>query len=253
MTTHPDRWPAGTPAWADLTVPSLDDARAFYGPLLGWDFEVGGPETGGYTQATLDGRRVVGFGEAGADAHVAPRWCVYLATNDVVTAAQQVGAGGGQVLAGPTTIGDLGTMALASDPDGSPFGLWQSRDHTGWDVVAEPGAMAWTEVMSPDQPTALAFYAAVSGLEPQDMSGDGFVYATLRQGADPVTGVGQAADDSRAGWTLYLGTADADATTARALELGGTVLVEPQDSPFGRVAVLQGPFGETFAVIASAW
>ncbi|MBD8059290.1 VOC family protein [Cellulomonas sp. JH27-2] len=251
MTTHPGPWPPGTPAWADLTVPSLADAHAFYGPLLGWGFDVGGPEVGGYTQATLDGRRVVGIGEGPGD----PRWCVYLATDDIAGAAQRVGASGGQVLVGPTAINDAGSMAIAADPAGAPFGLWRAHEHTGWDVVAEPGAMAWVEVMAPDQPTALAFYAAVTGLEAQDMSGDGFVYATLRpgQGHDPVLGVGQAAEDSRAGWTLYLATADTDATAARAVELGGEVVVEPTDSPFGRVAVLQGPFGETFAVIASAW
>ena len=50
--------PDGTPTWIDLGIPDLEGAMRFYGALFGWDFEVGPPESGRYTQCLLGGRRV---------------------------------------------------------------------------------------------------------------------------------------------------------------------------------------------------
>ena len=42
--------------------------------------------------------------------------------------------------------------------------------------------------------------------------------------------------------------ADADATAARTAELGGTVLAEPFDVPYSRMAVVRDPDGVTFTI-----
>jgi predicted enzyme related to lactoylglutathione lyase len=250
MTTHPGPWPTGTPAWADITVPSLDDARAFYGPLLGWEFEEGGPEAGGYTVATIGGRRVAGLGEAPPDAVVQPAWCVYLSTDDARATLLRAATAGARVLIPATTIPRMGTMAIAVDPTGAVFGLWESHHLTGWDATDEPGAVVWSEVMSDDQPLALAFYREVFDLDAEDVGADGFVYASLRHGDSPVAGVG--ASEAGSAWTLYFAVPDVDTAAARVVELGGTVLGGPFDSPFGRNARVRGPFGETFAIITPA-
>ena len=59
MTLHPGPWPAGAPAWADLVVPDLDAARAFYAAVLGWEY-LAEPAPGGgatYLTATVGGYR----------------------------------------------------------------------------------------------------------------------------------------------------------------------------------------------------
>ena len=43
--------------------------------------------------------------------------------------------------------------------------------------------------------------------------------------------------------------ADADATVAKATELAGSILVEPFDTPVGRMAVIRDPQGATFSII----
>jgi predicted enzyme related to lactoylglutathione lyase len=53
-------------------------------------------------------------------------------------------------------------------------------------------------------------------------------------------------------WHVYFGTADADATAAKAAELGGSVVVPPFDTPVGRIAVLSDPQGAMFSVIKNA-
>ncbi|WP_426594068.1 VOC family protein [Cellulomonas sp. McL0617] len=254
MTTHRDAWPAGSPAWADITVPSLAVAQDFYGPLFGWTFEVGGPETGGYTQAFLDGRRVVGLTEPmGPATAQPPAWCVYLATDDLLATASTVLKGGGRVVLAPMAILGFGTMGLYADPTDAVFGLWQSGTHTGWDVEEEPGSVTWSEVMVHDQPRALAFYREVFGYSVDDLSAPGFTYSALSLGAGPLAGVGQygpaAGDTAPPAWTLYFAVSSTDEAAASIASLGGTVVSPPTDTPFGRMAIAAGPFGEVFAVM----
>ena len=50
-------------------------------------------------------------------------------------------------------------------------------------------------------------------------------------------------------WLTYFAVVDADSAAASAERLGGGVLLPPQDSPFGRFAVLHDPQGATFNAI----
>ena len=181
MSIHEDPWPEGTPSWVDLMVPDRHAARAFYGPLFGWEFVEGGPETGFYTTATIGGRSVAGFAEPMPGAASTPStWTTYLAVdNDIVAVTGRARDAGAQVLFDPMTIMELGAMAVLVDPTGAVFGLWQPGSHTGADVVNEPGALIWNEIMTRDPVAAQTFYGAVFGFTFGDMSGPGFVYATI--------------------------------------------------------------------------
>jgi predicted enzyme related to lactoylglutathione lyase len=63
----------------------------------------------------------------------------------------------------------------------------------------------------------------------------------------PIAG-DEAHDQAR--WNVTFSTADADATAAKAVELGGTVLVAPVDAPYSRLTVLRDPQGATFSATA---
>jgi len=56
--------------------------------------------------------------------------------------------------------------------------------------------------------------------------------------------------DTRASWSVTFSTDDADATAAKAVELGGTVLVAPVDAPYSRLTVLCDPQGAMFSATA---
>lgn len=53
-------------------------------------------------------------------------------------------------------------------------------------------------------------------------------------------------DGGPARWSVTFAVDDADATAARARELGGSVLAEPQNAPWARFAVLADPAGASF-------
>ena len=50
-------------------------------------------------------------------------------------------------------------------------------------------------------------------------------------------------------WSVYFRTDDADATIARARELGGSVIQPAEDTPYGRLATLADPTGAAFKLI----
>ena len=66
MTTYSAPKPAGAPTWMDLAASDPEGARAFYKAVFGWDYDIGGPEYGGYTTARLGDRtrRLGGIGDA---------------------------------------------------------------------------------------------------------------------------------------------------------------------------------------------
>lgn len=47
-------------------------------------------------------------------------------------------------------------------------------------------------------------------------------------------------------WSIYFGSADVDATVAKAVELGGTVIQPAEDTPYGRLASIASPTGAVF-------
>ncbi|WP_329457324.1 VOC family protein [Streptomyces sp. NBC_01497] len=123
----------GTPCWLDVSLPDLEAGKRFYGDLFGWTFGRGpgpgpAPERGtaAYVAAFSDGSRVAGL-VAKRDGRMPTAWGVYFATPDVVDAARRVVAAGGRMVREPVRMDRVGVVALAADPGGAVFGLWQSE------------------------------------------------------------------------------------------------------------------------------
>lgn len=253
MVTRDTPWPEGTPCWADLGAPDAARARAFYSDLFGWDIQEGPPEAGGYSVADLKGQGVAGIGPK-MQPEAPTMWTVYLATQDADATAAMIKGAGGQLLVEPMDVMDVGRMAIAMDTAGAVFGLWQARAFSGAQVVNEPGAMTWDEQMSRDFEGSKAFYASVFGYEYNDMSGDGFSYATFKVGGREVGGIGGLPADVPAGipaaWAVYFGTVDTDASMARVQANGGNVIRPASDSPYGRMGVVTDDQGAVFSLIS---
>lgn len=246
----------GTPSWMDLMTTDREAALAFYGPVLGWEFQVGSPESGYYTMATVNGLTVAGIGQQQPDAQGAPAaWTTYIAVDDVDATVDKVKNAGGTVLMDPMDVFTEGRMAIAADPTGAVFGMWQAGDTYGARLVNEPGAQCWNEAVTRDPATAAEFYRAVFGYEVDRMPGD-FEYLTLRLGDDVVAGVMGVGDrfpaETPAHWVGYFAVADADATAQALTRAGGRVLDGPSDSEFGRMATVSDPQGAVFSIIALA-
>jgi len=254
MMFRDERWPDGTPSWVDLMVPDQEKAIAFYSGLFGWTVHPGGAETGFYGMAELRGRPVAGIGRTPPGQDVPAAWTTYLAVSDVDRTVAAVTEAGGQVVMPVMEVMKAGRMAVAADPAGAVFGLWEAGDHIGTQVTAAPGTLAWNECLSRDYAAAKPFYEEIFGYGFQDISGDGFDYSVLLLDGRPVGGVGavpgSAPPEVPSYWAAYFWVADADASAAKVTELGGSVQGKPFDSPYGRQVRATDDQGVPFMVVA---
>jgi predicted enzyme related to lactoylglutathione lyase len=255
LVTRDTPWPDGTPCWVDLSTADIPKAISFYSSQFGWDIQQGGPEVGGYSMARLDGRNVAGIGPNMTQPDAPSAWALYIASSDADATAGKIVSAGGKVLMGPMDVMDVGRMLVATDTTGATFGVWQARKHTGAEVANVPGAFTWSEHMSHDFEGAKAFYAAVFGYEFGDMSSEGFSYATLLIGGQQVVGgigafPGQD-PDHHPFWSVYFGTTDTDKAVEVVTSHGGAVVMQPTDSPYGRMAIVTDNQGAVFSLIST--
>ena len=247
-----DKAISNTVVWADLATPDVAKARAFYGELLGWSYTGGDdPKTGFYTTGNRKGRRVAAMWTKPPEMPVSA-WNIYIGVDDADDTANKVKAAGGQVLQAPMDVMEYGRMALFVDSSGAAFGVWQSKSHTGAQIVNEPGAMTWHEVYTRDAAKARDFYSKVFGLEPRKMEG-GMEYWTLHRGEDTVAGLMQMGSefpkDVPSHWNTYFAVSDTDAATKKLEQLGGQVFQPAFDTPYGRMSAVADPFGAAFCLI----
>lgn len=241
----------GTPCWVDLSTQDRPAAMDFYAAVFGWRYEVAPAAQHFYTTA-----QVRGLGAAGIITPPGPpqppAWATYLAIDDVAALDASVPELGGRSLTGVVTVpgDDEIRMALLMDPTGAMFGAWQAKGGSGAAVANEPGSFIWNELMTQDPQTARKFYSAAFGLEISDPMSADFDYTTIRSDGRNVGGIGRAPDGVPAHWVTYFAVADTDATAAAVRANAGTVVSEPTDSPYGRVAMCADPQGATFSLMS---
>ncbi|HEX8752802.1 MAG TPA: VOC family protein [Solirubrobacterales bacterium] len=270
-----DRYIPGVPCWVDTTQPDPAAAVEFYGGLFGWELEdvTSAEEPGSYFIARLGGGDVAAIASPMGEAPPRATWNTYVWVQGADATAAKVSEAGGTVLAEPFDVGEAGRMAVCADPEGAVFCLWQAGRHRGAQVVNEPGSLNFNGLNTRDLEAAAAFYGAVFGWEVLDLNGGhawslpgyGLFLDELNPGTlermsefgapngfeNVVASLNPIPDeeaDTPPSWGVTFGVEDADATAARARELGGTVIAEPFDAPWVRMAVLADPQGATFTV-----
>ena len=271
-----DGYIAGVPCWVDTSQPDPDAAADFYGGLFGWEFEdampAGAPAR--YLIARLRGRDVAAVSSQPEGASPQAVWNTYIWVEDADEAAVKAREAGGSVLSEPLEVMDAGRMAVLADLEGAAFCVWQARKHKGARIVNEPGTLNFNALNTRDPAAAKRFYGALFGWTTLDLGSGEFwtlsAYGdhleqlmpgtrerTAQLGAagfedvvaaiTPLAGDGA---DTPVHWSVTFSTEDADATAAKAAELGGTVLVAPVDAPYSRLTVLRDPQGGTFSATA---
>jgi predicted enzyme related to lactoylglutathione lyase len=239
----------GGPCWAELGTSDLEAAKRFYTRLFGWRPETDPrQEAGGYTVAHLGDAAVAALTPLYQPSQPVA-WNVSFAVSDADATAREVTAAGGTVLLGPMDVFDVGRFAVAVDPTGAVFQLWQARSFPGAGLFGEPGALGWVELLTREPERAVDFYTTVFG-----WSVDGSEQYT-QWGVGDVDFGGMVTMDDKfphevpAHWLPYFAVADVDATAADATQAGGTMLMEPTSVPDGpRIAVLRDPQAAVFGV-----
>jgi predicted enzyme related to lactoylglutathione lyase len=269
-----DGYMPGVPCWVDTSQPDPEAAVAFYGGLFGWDFEDVMPEgsAGRYFIARLHGGDVAAVGSQPESGPPTAAWNTYVWVDSADEAASHVLEAGGRVLADPFDVMDAGRMATFADPEGAAFCVWQAKQHKGAQVVNEPGSLNFNGLSTRDVAGAKSFYGSLFGWQPLSLGGGVEMwrlpgYGRFLEQGDPdlreriaasggpkgfedvvatIDPIAQDQPDALARWSVTFAVDDADATAAKAAELGGEVTVAPFDAPWVRMAVITDPQGASF-------
>ncbi|MEW1719188.1 VOC family protein [Streptomyces sp. NPDC093109] len=255
MTEAAIRRTPGTPCWVSLMVHGLTATEEFYHALFGWEFTPGPQQLGPYVRGLLDGREIAGIGQLPPDRHLPIAWMTYLATDDADVTAETIRSCGGTVGVGPLDAAEAGRMAIAADPAGSVFGIWQAAAHTGTAVAGAHGTPVWNELITRETSTVGTFYETLFGYDVEATTSADFDFRTLRLEGRPVAslhGLGRALDRDRGShWMTYFEVADTDAAARLVTELGGQVIRQPREGATGRLATVADPEGAVFTIVQS--
>jgi len=251
VATYTTAKPAGTPTWIDVIGPDAEAARAFYHEVFGWEYDVGGPEFGGYTTARLGQRTVAGIVGNQPGEPPPAAWSLYFASDDIAADVARATELGAKVVYPAMSVGDFGSMATLQDPTGAMFSFWQAGSHVGSQVTEDPGSAAWYELYSSDAKRARDFYTALLGATADPMPG-GMEYYVLKHGEEQLAGIMQIQSswgNFQPQWVTYFSVADVEATAATITRLGGKILGPIDESPFGRIAAVFDPAGANFKIV----
>ncbi len=240
-------YPPGTPSWIDLGSPDANAAAEFYGGLFGWQADMDPrPEAGGYGLFRLEGKSVAGLGPQ-MNKEMPPYWTVYVSVANADETMAKVEPAGGKVVMGPMDVFDAGRMGIIRDAVGSFIAIWQPNQHIGAELVNQPGTFTWNELATTDVAAARDFYQAVFGWGlAAGASTDNS--ATFTVDGKVTCGAHAAGHGEFPAWSVWFAVDDCDRSAARVTELGGAVLMPPNDMDFGRAAVVADPQGAVFGI-----
>lgn len=249
--------------WHDLNTTDRAAAQRFYGELFNWKFD--GDD---YAHIKAGDQMIGGIRTIGPNEHMPPNWLGYIGVDDVAATVDKMTKAGGKLLMPVTTMDNVGTFAILSDPTGGVMAPWRSaRPEEDVEPQGRPAmfTFCWDELTTTDIAAATAFYTASLGWKAQtaDMGG-GMMYTLFKRPGVPDPTMPN--EDKNAGgamiaqpgqsfsyWLAYVAVPSADDTVAKVKRLGGSVMVEPMDIPnVGRFAVFTDPQGATIAVLQPA-
>jgi predicted enzyme related to lactoylglutathione lyase len=248
--TLKESYASGVFCWTDLRTNDEQGARAFYSALLGWEFQLSGPEDRPYWMATLQGKPVAGMFQA---ASLEPYWSSYVSVSNLEATCGDWEKAGGRIIMPPVDADGAGRIAVCIDPVGATLALWQPGTHPGATFVNVPGSLCWNELNTRNPDGAKKFYGDVLGWTFEtDASG----YTMIKHpaaGGGLDGGILNAREwlpaDYPDFWSVYFAVEDTDSALEKIKSLGGSVQMGPTDVAAGRFAVVQDPQGASFNVI----
>lgn len=116
----------GSIVWTDLTVQDAAELRDFYGEVVGWkpadvamgdynDFSMHSPSTGEAVAGVCHAR--------GPNAGLPPQWLIYVTVENLDRRMARCRDLGGEVIAGPKSMGGHGRYCVIRDPAGAVMAL----------------------------------------------------------------------------------------------------------------------------------
>jgi predicted enzyme related to lactoylglutathione lyase len=241
--------------WADLVTPDMASAQRFYSGMFGWSFQTVHAQGVEYAVASLGTQPVAGILQKPLpqDERRQPAWLTFFAVHDVDAAERRALDHGAKSVSKPKSYAGRGREAVLADPDGAVFAVLASSRGDTPDVLAAPGEWIWSSLLAQDPDREATFYQAIFRYDLYDLPReDGAQHVILssddyaRASVNPLPTNGH----RRPHWLNFIRVVSADDAVAKAVQLGGKVLVPPyEDRHGGKVAVIADPAGAPLGVM----
>ena len=231
--------------WHDLLTSDVTTAKTFYGQLLDWTFE----QRGRYTIVKLNDKRIGGILDIQPKSleHHAARWIASLSVPDVDLAIGVVLTNGGKIHKGPEQIGDRGRVALVSDPHGAQLLLIHTENGDPSDGPIEEGSWLWHELWTNNPNDSANFYKELAGYSEIENLDSYLILKADEQWRAGIRNLFNKALEQR--WVPVIKVNDVKVISTLAKQLGGRVIIEPENPDFiDQVALLADPSGALFMI-----
>ena len=251
--TH--QWYEGKFVWSDLFTSDPKAAETFYKGLFGWTATRLERHGKAYFILSSGDRPMAGivFLPERIKEESKGRWIGFVSVADVPAAAKKLTASGGKTLFPAHDVPDRGVQAVVEDPQGALVGLIHSASGDPGEYRAEVGEWIWRELFARDPAAASKTYQTAVGYESYEdtrearpggsiFASGGFARASVaslpdRPGAHPA-------------WLNFVRVASVDDAAAKAVSLGGRILVQPKTTlRDSKMAILADPLGAAFGVV----
>ncbi|KAA6223361.1 VOC family protein [Streptomyces albofaciens JCM 4342] len=263
----------GQVVWFEIGTTTPEAVTDFYGPLLGWTFEVD-PDSSvdgrTYTRILAPGAPwpmgAIQQGDTGDEAIN-----LSILSTDVHADVDALTDLGATVVVPATPVGDVTVFARLQDPRGNLFSLFsQSTSQRFEERIAgteeylqqaaftpKPGSMAGFEIGTTDVKATTDFYTQGFGWRFEKAGADGDVPSLAVFGPDAASPSGLLRDHSGGNGStadyampIFLVT-DVAATAAAAQEAGARVEQQPRSAPAGPArARIRDPRGNRFGLLS---
>ncbi len=248
-------------SWYELHTPERTIAASFYEAVLGWTTQDASTPGNEYTLVCVSGMPVGGLLQKRAGGFMTSgkaRWMGYIGVRDIHLCSKRLQEAGGSVHRPAEAISGVGTFAVAADPQGAIFTLFEPPEGITppeRPASTTPGMPAWHELAAKDWESDFRFYAELFGwtkAEAYDMGPD-CVYQTFAAGAEPIGGMMSLpkGKEDNVGWNYCFHVAEINSAIERVKANGGSIVYGPTVVPGGQqVAMCLDPQGATFSVLA---
>jgi len=246
----------GSFCFVESGAADIESSSRFYEGLFGWDVDQRTlPDGGTYVRFLVRGGPVAGMyaveaadGLVGVPSH----WLSYVSVVDAVATLDNAVALGATPFGDVVEVPGVVTVAEFSDPAGALCGLWQPGSHIGASYVAEPGSLAWNDLLTPEPIAAASFYCRLFDWSLETVELRSSSYHLFRCGDSLRGGMMDTSANGadQPSWRAHIGVTDLDAATTKVIELGGHIENDAIQVPgIGRRAAVRDPAGISFMLI----
>lgn len=238
----------GEIVWVDLVTNDAKASKKFFTGLLGWDFK----DHDAYHLAMSGSKPVTGIIEdkellAGSKTSY---WVVSVSVKNIGKTIKKITSKGGKVVSEPMEIPGRGIVALVEDSQGAFFSLIYNSSGDPKASAPKNGEWLWAELWTADPKGAVSFYTDVLSISAKPLSDNGAEnYFILKGDTYDFAGITETpVKDEDPIWIPVLRVADAEAIANKAVDLGGSILINPVTVSGKKVALIATPFGAPFLI-----